>query len=142
MKKSHMFRTVLLSTVFALLAVFLMTPAASAHTAAPAHRAATSQISTDSPEVNIVIKHGKAVFSPSTIHCKACILIDITNLTNVNQEILFGKVHIGGSSSSVLIPGISFILLFPSSYINASRAGRFVVGLKSNPHAHLIILSS
>jgi hypothetical protein len=141
MKKSHMFRIVLLSTMFALLAIVLMVPAASAHTAAPAHRAATSQISTNFPTVNIVIKHGKAVFSPSTIHCKACILIAITNLTNVNQEILFGKVRIGGSSSLVLIPGITFTL-FPSSYINASRAGRFVVGLKSNPHARLIILSS
>ena len=42
MKKSRMLRTVLLSTVFALLTIVLMTPVASAHTAAPAHRAATA----------------------------------------------------------------------------------------------------
>ncbi len=141
MKKSHLFRTVLLSTVFALLAIVLMVPAASAHTAAPAHGAAASQILTDFPRVNIVIKHGKAVFSPSTIHCKACIAIVITNLTNVDQELLFGKVLITGYSSLVLLPGLTFFLS-PSSYINASRAGRFVVGLKSNPPMRLIILSS
>ncbi len=38
MKKSHMLRTVLLSTVFALLTIVLMIPVASAHTAAPALR--------------------------------------------------------------------------------------------------------
>jgi hypothetical protein len=141
MKKSHLFRTVLLSTVFALLAVFLMTPAASAQTTTSARGAAISQISTDFPEVNIVIKHGKAVFSPSTIHCKACFLIIITNSTNVDQELLFGKAHIVGSPSLVLPPEDSYNL-FQSSYNNASRAGRFVVGLKSNPHARLIILSS
>ena len=42
MKKHHMLRTVLLSTVFALLTIVLLTPAASAHTSAHAHAAATS----------------------------------------------------------------------------------------------------
>ncbi len=62
MKKHHLLRTVLLSAVFALLTLVLLTPAASAHTAAPAHAAATSLAPASVPDVNIVIRHGKAVF--------------------------------------------------------------------------------
>jgi hypothetical protein len=71
MKKNHMLRTVLLSVVFALLAIVLMTPVASAHTAAPARgvATATSQVP-DIPHVNIVTQHHRSVFSSSTIHCK------------------------------------------------------------------------
>ncbi len=61
MKKHHMLRTVLLSAVFALLTIVLLTPAASAHTSAHAHAAATSLAPASVPNVNIVIGHGKAV---------------------------------------------------------------------------------
>ena len=72
MRKNRMLRTVLLSTVFALLTIVLMTPVASAHTAALAYKTATatSQVP-DIPNVNIVTRHHRSVFSPSTIHCKS-----------------------------------------------------------------------
>ncbi|HET8853414.1 MAG TPA: hypothetical protein VFN02_12890 [Ktedonobacteraceae bacterium] len=130
MKKHHMLRTVLLSTVFALLTIVLLTPAASAHATVPAHVAATCQVPTVVPCVNIVIKHGKAVFSPTVVHCKACIFIAITNLTNVTQKVLFG--------------GKMFIAIPPGfvTFINPSELGTHFVGLKSNPHARLTVLSS
>ena len=135
MKKNPMLRTILLSIVFALLAVVLLAPAASAHATVPAHGAATSQVPTDVPSVNIVIKHGKTVFSPTVVHCKPCIFIAITNLTNVTQEVLFGgKVFIA------IPPG--YLVAFPSSDINASGPGTHFVGLKSNPHARLTVVSS
>ena len=98
MKKNRVLRTVLLSTVFALLAVVLLTPVASAHTAAPAHRAATatSQVP-DIPNVNIITRHHRSVFSATTVHCKARGLqnacFTATNLTHKAQGVIWhGKV--------------------------------------------------
>ncbi len=135
MKKNPMLRTILLSTVFALLAVVLLAPTASAHATVPAHGAAASQVPADVSTVNIVIKHGKAVFSPTVVHCTNPCFIGFTNLTNVTQEVLFG-----GKVLIAILPGD--LVLFPSSYINASGPGTHFVGLKSNPHARLTVLSS
>ena len=138
MKKNSIFRTFLLSTVFALLAVFLMAPVVSAQTATPSHRAATatSQVSTELfSRANIVIKHGKAVFSPTVIHCNACMFIVIANNTNVDQTVLFK-----GKLIAWLPPGD--VVFLPPSHLNASRPGKHLVGLKSNPKAQLTILSS
>lgn len=53
-----------------------------------------------------------------------------SNLTNVTQKVLFGgKMFIG------IPPG--FV-----AFINPSELGTHFVGLKSNPHARLIVLSS
>ncbi len=131
MKKHHMLRTVLLSTVFALLTIVLLTPAASAHTAIPVHRAATatSQIP-DIPNVNIVIRHGKAVFSPTVVHCKANDLcFTLTNTTNVSQQLV-----IQGHPSGILGPGVYIKLIVGPGVPSLS--------LKSNPHAHLTVISS
>ncbi len=134
MKKNHVLRTVFLSAVLALLAIILMTPVASAHTAAPAHgaAAATSQVS-DIPNVNIVTRHGKAVFSPTVVHCNAHDLTNpcftLTNTTNVPQQLVF---H--GHNSLILGPGVYMTFGFGQ--------GVFIYSLKSNPHAHLTVLSS
>ncbi len=107
MKKNHMLRTVLLSTVFALLAIVLLTPVASAHTAVPAHRTATatSQIP-DIPNVNIITRHHRSVFSPSTIHCisrsgQAC--FTLTNLTQKTQQVLYNGTK--GQAVATIPPG-------------------------------------
>ena len=98
MKKDHMLRTVLLSTVFALLTIVLMTPVASAHTVAPAHEAATATNQVpDIPNVNIVRKHGRSAFSAKTVHCKARGLqnacFTVTNLTQKTQKVIWeGKI--------------------------------------------------
>ena len=108
MKKNHMLRTILLSTVFALQAIVLMTPVASAHTAVPAHRAAnvTRQVP-DIPNVNIVREHGRSVFSPSTIHCKAHGLnkpcFTLTNTTDKDQQVLYKGPH--GEAVATIPPG-------------------------------------
>jgi len=137
MKKNSIFRTFLLSTVFALLAVFLMAPVVSAQTATPSHRAATatSQVVARVPNVNIVIRHGKAVFSPTVVHCNAhdfknpC--FTLTNTTKVPQELV--------------LRGHGIVILGPGE----EQTGGFFVGqgvtifsLKSNPHAHLTAISS
>jgi hypothetical protein len=94
MKKNRMLRTVLLSTVFALLTIVLITPVASAHTAVPAHRAATmtSQVP-DIPNVNIITRHGRSVFSATTVHCKARglqnVCFNVTNLTHKTQRVIW-----------------------------------------------------
>ncbi len=135
MHKHHLLRTVLLSTVFALLAVFLMTPVASAHTTAPAHGAATatSQIPAIA-NVNIVTSHGKAVFSPNVVHCKAHGLkkacINLTNLTGVTQKTLFRGKTLGTIPPNVI------------DFISASGPGVYFVGLKSNPQAVLTLIAS
>ena len=135
MRKNRMLLTVLLSTVFALLTIVLMTPVASAHTAAPAHRAvtATSQIPTTLPNVNIVTRHGKAVFSPTVVHCNGhdfthpC--FTLTNMTNVPEQVVF---H-----------GHPYVILRPGASITSGfGTGVFILSLKSNPHAHLTVISS
>jgi len=131
MKKHHMLRTVLLSTVFALLTIVLLTPAASAHTAAPAHAAATpTSLVPDIPNVNIVIRHGKAVFSPTVVHCKANDLcFTLTNTTNEPQQLITQ-----GHPSPILGPGVYIKLIVEPGVLSLS--------LKSNTHAHLTVISS
>jgi hypothetical protein len=98
MKKNCMLRTALLSTVLALLTIVLMTPVASAHAAAPAHRTATatSQVP-DLPNVIIIRKHHRSVFSATIVRCKALGLqnacFTVTNLTHKTQRVIWrGKV--------------------------------------------------
>jgi len=134
MQKNHKLRTILLSTVFALLAIALMTPAASAHTATSAHGAATatSQIPANGQNVNIVTKHGKAVFTPNVVHCNAqdftkpC--FTLTNTTNVPQGLI-----VQGNTFN-LWPGEDLKFIF--------GPGVITFGLKSNRHAHLTIITS
>ncbi len=134
MKKNPMLRTILLSTVFALLAVVLLAPTASAHATVPAHGAVTSQVP-DIPNVDIVTRHGKAVFSPTIVRCKAgghkkdC--FTITNLTETSQKVLFERQTI-----ATIPPG--FVARMG---VGISGIG-FVLNLKSNPHARLTVLSS
>jgi len=139
MKKNRMLRTVLLSTVFALLTTVLMTPVASAHTAAPAHRAATatSQVP-DIPNVNIITRHSRSVFSPSTIHCKshsgqAC--FTLTNLTQKTQQVLYNGTE--GQAVATIPPGSveGFGPVNPGPSIGLFR-------LQANPQALLIAISS
>jgi hypothetical protein len=140
MKKNRMLRTVLLSTVFALLTIVLMTPVASAHTAAPAHRAATatSQV-LDIPNVNIVREHGKSVFSPSTIHCKAHGLspnkpcFTITNTTDKDQQVLYNGPH--GQAVATIPPG-------GVDEASVLHAGVGFDRLHANPQALLTVLAS
>ena len=115
--------------MFALLTVVLLTPAASAHTAAPAHVAATRLAPASVPNVNIVIKHGKAAFSSTVVHCKANDLcFTLTNLTNVRQQLV-----IQGLPSLILGPGVDQYFSF--------GLGVFSLSLKSNPQARLIVLA-
>ncbi len=137
MKKNSMFRAILLSTVFALLAIVLITPVAGAHTAAPAHgaAAATSQIP-DVPNVNIIRRHGRSVFSATTVHCKARGLstdkscFTITNTTDKDQQVLFkGRVIV------TIPPGAV-------ASISVSSAGLGLFGLQANSHAILLVIAS
>ncbi len=137
MHKHRLLRTVLLSTVFALLAIFLMTPVASAHTAAPAHgdATATGQIPAV-PNVNIVTKHHKSEFSPTTVQCKAHGLntnqpcFTVTNTTDKDQQLIFkGKVLITIPSGTV-------------ANITASNAGVGFLSLHANPQAVLTVIAS
>ncbi len=138
MKKNHMLRTILLSTVFALLTIVLMTPVASAHAAVPAHRAATatSQVP-DVPNVDIITRHGRSVFSSSTIHCKgrsskqAC--FTITNLTGKSQIVLFNGLN--GETSATIPSG------FVESFVTL-RPGLDLFRLQANPQALLTVLLS
>ena len=135
MKKNHMLRTVFLSAVLALLAIVLMTPVASAHTATSARgaAAATDQIPASTQNVNIVIRHGKAVYSPTVVHCNAQDLTNpcftLTNTTNVSQQLV-----IQGHPSLILRPGV-YVKFFVGQ-------GVVIYNLKSNPHAHLAAISS
>ncbi len=137
MHKHRLLRTVLLSTVFALLAIVLMTPVASAHTAAPAHGAATatSQIPAV-PNVNIDTQHHRSVFSATTVHCKARGLsadkpcFTLTNTTDKDQLVLFkGRVIVTIPSGGV-------------ANISVSNAGVGFVSLHANPQAVLTVIAS
>jgi hypothetical protein len=134
MKKNHVLPTVLLSIVFALLTIVLLTPVASAHTTASAHEAATSLAPTALPNVNIVRENGRSVFSSSTIHCKAQGLqspcFTITNLTDKNQRVLFkGKIL------ATLQPG-------ETTEIGVSGAGVSFDRLQANQQALLTVIAS
>jgi hypothetical protein len=138
MKKNRMLRTILLSTVFALLTIVLMTPVVSADTATSAHRAAaaTSQVPASVPNVNIVTRHGRSVFSSSTIHCKsrsgqAC--FTLTNLTGKSQIVLFNGLN--GETSATIPSG------FVESFVTL-RPGLDLVRLQANPQALLAVLLS
>ncbi len=139
MKKNHMLRTILLSTVFALLTIVLLTPVASAHTAAPAHRAATStgQVP-DIPNVDIITRNHRSVFSTSTIHCKsqsgqAC--FTLTNLTQKTQQVLYNGTK--GQAVATIPPGSveGFGPVNPGPSIALFR-------LQANPQALLTAISS
>jgi len=135
MHKYHLLRTVHLSTVFALLAVFLMTPVASAHTATSAQQAATatSQIPAI-PNVNIITLHHRSVFSQGTVHChiqghQPC--LTITNLTH-KPQVLFNL----GSIVGTLQPG-------QATFIRVTAGpGTYPVTLKSNPDETLHVIAS
>ena len=135
MRKNRMLRTVLLSTVFALLTIVLMTPVASAHAAISAHRAATaaSQIP-DIPNVNIITRHHRSVFSQGTVDChiqgeQPC--LTITNLTHKPQVLLNL-----GDTVVTLQPGQTVLL-----HVTAGPA-TYPVRLKANPQAILNVLAS
>ena len=135
MHKCHLLRTVLLSTVFTLLAVFLMTPVASAHTATSAQRAATatSQIPAI-PNVNIITLHHRSVFSQGTVDChiqghQPC--LTITNLTHKPQVLLNLA-----DTVVTLQPGQAVLL-----HVTAGPA-TYPVSLKANPQAILNVLAS
>ena len=135
MHKHHLLRTVLLSTMFALLAVFLIAPVTSAHTASSAQRAATatSQIPA-MPNVNIITFHHRSVFSQGTVHChiqsnRLC--ITLTNLTNKPQALLNQ-----GSTVGTVQPGQTVNLRANTG------PGSYLVTLKSNPDETLHIIAS
>jgi len=91
MKKNHMLRTLILSSVLAILAIMLMTPIASAHTSISTSRVvtATSEIPAI-PNVNIVVRNHRYAFSQSALQCKiqrSGLCLRITNLTNKVQEV-------------------------------------------------------
>jgi hypothetical protein len=139
MKKNRMLRTALLSTVFTLLTIVLMTPVASAHTAALAHRTATATSQAPHvPNVNIITSHHRSVFSPSTIHCQsssgqAC--FTITNLTQKTQQVLYTGTK--GQAVAALPPGSAagFGPVNPGPSIALFR-------LQANPQALLTAISS
>jgi len=135
MKKNCMLLPVLLSTMLALLAIVLMTPIASAHTAISTQRAATatSQIP-DIPNVNIITRHHRSVFSQGTVDChiqgkQPC--LTITNLTHKLQVLLNL-----GDTVVTLQPGQTVLL-----HVSAGP-GTYPVGLKANPQAILNVLAS
>jgi invasion protein IalB len=135
MHKHHLLRTVLLSTMFALLAVFLITPVTSAHTATSAQRAATatSQIPAI-PNVNIISLHHRSVFSQGTVHChiqSKRLCITITNLTNKPQALLNL-----GSTVGTLQPGHTVFIHVTTG------PGTYLVTLQSNPDETLHIIAS
>ncbi len=134
MNKNHILRTILLSTVFAVLAVVLPTSTVCAHTAFPAHAVTASQIPAALPNVNIVRKGGRSVFSPMTIHCKARGLktacFTITNMTQKDQLVLLnGKVL--GTIPTGFVAGVGI----------AGQGPGFLT-LKANPQALLILIAS
>jgi len=150
MKKNHMLRAVLLSTVFALLAVFLLTPVASAHTAASAYGAAiaTSQVP-DIPNVKIVTQHHRSVFNSSTIHCKGRsgqVGFTITNTTNVPQQsgqVGFTITNTTDKDQQIGVQGHNTLILGPGVEVWLIIApGVYIYSLKSNSHAHLTIIAS
>jgi len=132
MKKNRMFQTLLLSTVLSLLAVVLLTSTVSAHSAVSAHAVATGQVP-DIANVNIITTQGKAVFSPTVVHCNAHDLtapcFTLTNTTNVSQQLI-----IQGHNSLILGPGVYVRFFVGPGVVSYS--------LKSNRHAHLTALSS
>jgi hypothetical protein len=134
MNKIHILRTMLLSTVFALLAVVLLASTASAHTAVPAQGAATNQIPAAVPNVNIVRQHGRSVFSPTTVYCTARGLqnacFTITNLTQKVQMVLFK-----GRTIATIPPG-------ETTGIGVLHSGLAFVTLQANPQAVLNIIAS
>jgi hypothetical protein len=135
MKKNRMLPTILLSSVLALLAVVLMTPVASAHTAAAIHRAvtATSQIP-DIPNVNIITRHHRSVFSQDAVDChiqgeQPC--LTITNLTHKPQVLL----NLGDTVVTLQPGQVTFIHAI-------AGPGTYPVSLKANPQAILNVLAS
>jgi hypothetical protein len=135
MHKHHLLRTVLLSTMFALLAVFLIAPVTSAHTATSAQRAATATGQIPALQnVNIITFHHRSVFSQGTVHCnlqsgKVC--LTITNLTNKPQALLNM-----GSTVGTIQPGqAKFIRL-------TTGPGTYLVTLKANQDETLHIIAS
>jgi hypothetical protein len=130
MNKNRVLRTILLSTVFALLVGVLLTSTVNAQTAVPAHGAA-SEVPAAFPNANIVRTHGKSVFSPTTVHCKARGLkktcYTITNTTNKTQRILFR-----GKTLATIPPGNTV-------GIGVSRPGLAFAELQSNPQAVLTV---
>jgi len=135
MHKHHLLRTVLLSTMFVLLAVFLITPVTSAHTATSAQRAATATSQIPAlPNVNIITFHHRSVFSQGKVDChiqghQPC--LTITNLTNKPQVLL----NIG-STVVTLQPG-------QTTFIHVTAGpGTYPVTLKSNPDETLHVIAS
>jgi hypothetical protein len=147
MKKSHMLRTVLLSTVFILLAIVLMTPVASAHTAAPARgtATATSQVP-DIPNVNIVTQHHRSVFSSSTIHCKGRsgqVGFSITNGPQQSGQAGFTITNTTDKDQQIGVQGHNTLILGPGVEVRLIVApGVYMYSLKSNRLAHLTIIAS
>ena len=134
MNKNHILRTILLSTVFALLAVVLLASTASAHTATSAQRAATSQVPAALPNVKIVREGGRSVFSATTVHCKARGLqnacFTLTNLTHKTQQVIWkGKVL------ATILPGAS-------AGLGTSGPNMTFFTLHANPQAILIAIAS
>jgi len=139
MKQNRMLPTVLLSTVFAFLTIVLLTPVASAHTAVSVQRAATATSQApDIPNVNIITRHHRSVFSPSTIHCQsssglAC--FTLTNLTQKTQQVLYNGTK--GQAVAAIPPGSAtgFGPVKPGPSIGLFR-------LQANPQALLTAISS
>ncbi len=134
MNKFHILRTILLSTVFALLAVVLLASTASAHTTVPAQGAVASQIPAALPNVNIVREGGRSVFSATTVHCKARGLqntcFTLTNLTQKTQQVIWkGKVL------ATIPPGAS-------AGLSTSGPNMTFFTLHANPQAILIAIAS
>ncbi len=135
MHKHHLLRTVLLSTMFALLAVFLIAPVTSAHTATSAQRAATATGQIPALQnVNIITFHHRSVFSQGTVHChiqghQPC--LTITNLTN-KPQVLFNL-------------GTMVVTLQPrqATFIHVTAGpGTYPVTLKANPDETLHVVAS
>ena len=129
MKKNHVLRTVLLSSVFALLAVFLLTPIVSAH------RATTviSQVP-DIPTVAIITRHHRSMFSQSTVNCQIqagqpCLII--TNMTRKIQVVLNL-----GHTLGTLQPGQSALISV------SAGPGIYPMSLKANSQAILDVIAS
>lgn len=134
MNQTRIPRTVLFSILIAILAGVFLTSAVSAHTALPAPTLTHSQVAASVPNVNIVSQKGKAIFSPTTVHCKARGLkktcYTLSNKTKVTQTVLFR-----GKTLVTLRPGQVFA-------VGSSSRGTFIDRLKSNAQAMLMVIAS
>ena len=138
MIKLRTLRTVLLSTLLALLTVSFLTFTASAQTVSPAHAGpgVSTQVVTvplsNNPNSNIKLtRRGHAVFKPKKLHCQQIQGQSCNTITNTTNETV--AVYLNGNFFFNSAPGQVNSFFYGS-------AGTYVYTIpNTNPKAHLTV---